>query len=187
MRVGLTQALDLMTNSDLFSLFIVVTVASTVIAFVLSLAKTGAHLGSTYRGAVIDAWLRVLGALMLVIIYGVISMARGGWEQIFLGPELSASALVILFMSCQELCLGLGVKHSWSITSERLGMLGGWALLWLIAATVSVVLIYQTAPAPLGTVIWQIILLLVAVLTYFCTAVPVRLLRAGYVPKPHKV
>ena len=171
-----------MTNSNVFSWFVVATAVSIVLAFLLSLRQAGKRLGATYRGALIDAWLRVLGALFPVIIYGVVSVARGGWEQIFRSPELSAGALTILFMSCHELCVGLGVKHSWRITQERLGVVGGWALIWLIAAVISVVLIYQAASVPSGVVAWQIVLLIVAVLTYFCTAVPVRLLRAGYVP-----
>ena len=176
-----------MTNSDLFSWFVVATIASILLAFLLSLGQVGKRLGSTYRGAITDAWLRVLGALMPVIIYSGVSMARGGWEQIFRSPELSASALTILFMACHELCLGLGIKHTWPVTLERLGMVGGWALTWLITAAISVVLIYQATPVPDGAVLWQIVLLVVAVLTYFCTAVPTRLLRSGYVPKPHKV
>ena len=176
-----------MTNSDLFSWFILATIASILLGFALSVMRVGRRLGSSYRGAVIDAWLRVSGALLPVLIYSAISIARGGWEQIFHSPELSAGAMTILFMSCHELCLGLSVKHSWPVTSERLSLVGGWALVWLIASVISLVLVYQATPVPSGAVIWQIILLLVAVLTYFCTAVPTRLLRAGYTPASHKV
>ncbi len=176
-----------MSNSDYFSWFVVATAASIVLAFLLSLRRVSQRFGSTYRGTIFDAWFSLLGALLPVIIYSAISIARGGWEQIFYSPELSAGALTILFMGCHELCLGLSVKHNWSIAPERLGVIGGWALVWLIASVISVVLIYQTASVPSGAVVWQVFILVIAVVTYFFTAVPTRLLRAGYVPKPRKV
>src|SRR5690606_9110737 len=139
--------------------------------------------GSTYQKVMIGAWIKLLSSLVPVIIYVAISIAGGGWEKIFRSPELSAAAFTILFMSCHQLCLGLSVKHNLNLKPNRVGIVGGWALCWLIAAVISVVLIYQAEVVSGAVIFWQIILLAVAVLTYLGTAVTTELLRAGYVPK----
>ncbi len=172
-----------MTTSVLYPWFITSTLIAIVLAFFFSNIEVGKKFGSTYQKVIISAWIKLLGSLMPVIIYAVISMARGGWEKIFRSPELSAAAFTILFMSCYQLSLGLTVTHSLNLKPNRVGVVGGWALCWLIAAVISVVLIYQAEVVSGAVIFWQIILLIVAVLTYFGTAVVTELLRAGYVPK----
>ncbi|WP_397596908.1 hypothetical protein [Silanimonas sp.] len=172
-----------MSQADQHSWFVLATVVSMLLGFLLSVSETSQRFGSEYRKTILDAWLKVFQALFPLGIYCVVSLVRGGWEQIFQSPELSAVALTILLMSCHELSLGLAVVHKFPIKPERLSIVAGWSLFWLIASTISVVLVYQASPVPAAAIAWQIILLAIAVLTYFASAVPVRLLRAGYTPR----
>lgn len=168
---------------EIESWFIAATIFSIIAGFITSSIETNKKYGGVYISATMGAWGKILVTLLPFGIYSIISMSSGGWDNIFQSPEVAMGAFLILLLSSNELGCALAVKRNYQMVRYKVSILSMWSLLWLCLALTSVILIYQADAIPTVVIIWQFILLIISIVTYFGTAVVVRLVENGYTPE----
>jgi hypothetical protein len=168
---------------EIKSWFIAATIFSIIVGFISSSIETNKKYGSVYISATMGAWGKIVMTLLPFGIYSIISMSSGGWDNIFQSPEIAMGAFLILLLSSNELGCALAVKRNYPMLRYKVSILSMWSLLWLCGALTSVILIYQADEIPTVVIVWQFILLVVSIATYFGTGVVVRLVEDGYTAK----
>jgi hypothetical protein len=166
--------------SELKSWLIASTVLSFIIAFVLNIFKTNKVYGSTYSNTILKTWGQIFITLLPIIIYSTVSAVSHGWSKIFQSPEIAIASFLIFLFACNDLCGSLSINHTRKINPVRVNIISMWSLLWLSASLISVVLIFQATTVTTPVIIWQIVLLVVSVVTFFATSAVVNLIRNGY-------
>lgn len=171
-----------MPEFEVKSWFIAATVFSAVLAFIMSVLDGRKKFGDRYIGVMMSNWGRIFMTLLPFVIYVIVSFYSSGWEKIFQSPEISMGAFLIFLFSCQELGCALAIERKFPAVRYRVAIVSMWCLLWLCAALVTVVLVFVADTVTTPTIIWQVILLVVAVPTYFGSAGVVKLVEVGHVP-----
>ena len=169
-----------MEFSEFKSWLLVSTVLSFIIAFILNVIKTNKVYGSTYSNTILKTWGHIFMTLLPIIIYSIISAVNHGWSKVFQSPEIAIASFLILLSACNDLCGSLSINHTRKISPVRVNIISMWSLLWLSASLVSVVLIFQATTVTTPAILWQIVLLVVSVVTFFATSAVVNLIRNGY-------
>lgn len=172
-----------MSDSELKSLFIAATVASAAIAFVQSMISTKRRFGGTYAEVMLWGWGQILMVLIPLFIYSIVAWAAGGWSKIIQSAEVAMAAATIFLMASQEMGCAVALERNYPVNRPRVAALSKWNLIFLCLSVVTVVLAFEATQLSALAVAWQFLLLVLAVLTYFSTAVVIRLIEVGYVPK----
>ncbi|WP_413616068.1 hypothetical protein MRB56_05425 [Halomonas cupida] len=172
-----------MHDVEIKSWFVAATIASVLAGFMTSSVSGYKHFGSQYMAVIMNSWSRILTTMLPFLFYTGISVASSGWRKIFQSPEVAMVAFLIFLMSNHDLGCALAIRRQYPVERYKVSIISMWALLWLCAALASVVFIFQTDQLPLVAIIWQFVLLGVAILTYFASATVVRLVEVGHGPR----
>lgn len=175
-----------MSVAEFKAWLIAATVFSVVTGFILSVFNTRKKFGDSYSGICVKAFGRLTLSLLPFLLYSAVSVVSGGWAKVVQSPEIAMGAFLIFLMSAHEMGCSLSVSRNYPVVPSRVAMLSMWTLLWLCTSLTSAILIFQANELPTPVFIWQLILLVVAVLTYFSTCVVVRLIEVGYQPSTRK-
>lgn len=175
-----------MDSETAYNVLILVTIVSVIIAFVASSRSTRLRFGSVYEKTVNKSLLAVGATLLPIIIYSAVSALRHGWETILYSPECAIAAFLLMLTECNALGQGLAVKSSYAINPDRLSMVSGLSLLLLCTSLTLTITSFQTARIS-QLIAWvQVIVLILAIVFFYCFTTMVKLLRNGYVPQPHR-
>lgn len=172
-----------MSGVEVWGWFVAATIVSILVGFFTSSLDGYKQFGSRYMGVILSSWGRILATLLPFLLYTAISISSSGWSKIFQSPEIAMDAFLILLMSSQELGCALSIRRQYPMERYKISMISMWSLLWLCAALMSVILIFQADQVPVVVIIWQFVLLAVAILTYFGSAAVVKLVEVGHIPR----
>lgn len=171
-----------MPEAEIKSWFIAATVFSAVLAFIMSVLDGRKKYGDRYMGAMLSNWGKIFITLLPFCIYIGISFYSSGWQKIFQGPEVAMGAFLILLFSCQELGCALAIERKFPAIRYRVAIVSMWCLLWLCCALTTVILVFIADSITTAAVVWQFVLLAVAIPTYFCSAGVIKTVEVGHVP-----
>ncbi|OEE38974.1 hypothetical protein [Vibrio ordalii] len=161
--------------------FIATTIFSVLMAFLVNIYETRKLKGTTYSSIMLAAWMKIISILGTFGLYTAVCFYSSGWKQLFQSPELVLAAFFILFETCRFMGNSLTLKGRFPIDPRKVNVLSTWCLVWLCIALTTLVSIVAVERIPMAAVLWQFILLFVAIATYFGTVVVLKLLSIGHV------
>lgn len=172
-----------MSAGDLKGWFVAATALSVILGFVRSSMSGRKRFGDGYMNVILDGCKQIAVVLLPMFLYSALAIKTSGWERIFQSPELAMGAFLILLAANHALGCSLAIQRTYPVLRERVSVISVWCLGWLCASLITVIFIFQENEIPTIVVIWQFLLLLAAVVSYFASAMVVRLVEIGYVPK----
>lgn len=162
-------------------IFIAVTTFSVIAGYITSLRAARKKYGEKYMSVVNTYQWKCAKGIAPIALYIIIAFANGDFHKLLNGVAFSMAAVSFFALSAHELSMGFTLNHGLKSFSHRVALLSRINIIGLILSVVTVVLVFQAESVDFLFVVWQAIIFVASIFSFYANGSVVNLVKVGYV------